>query len=76
MHKVTLALPLSLLANRGGAARGLLQHRCKTRVVAYNVTPGLGEEGTLLERVMRHRAPFPEPSMPPRAAEDSEEAGV
>lgn len=41
MHKVTLALPLSLLANRGGAARGLLQHRCKTRVVAYNVTPDL-----------------------------------
>lgn len=30
MHKVTLALPLSLLANRGGAARELLQHLCKT----------------------------------------------
>lgn len=40
------------------------------------MTPGLGEEGTLLERVMRHRALFPEPSMPPRGAEDSKEAGV
>lgn len=39
MHKVTLALPLSLLANsRGGAARGPLSTG-KTRVVAYNVTP-------------------------------------
>lgn len=40
MHKVTLALPLSLLANRGGAARGPLSTG-KTRVVAYNWTPDL-----------------------------------
>lgn len=48
MHKVTLALPLSLLANRGGAARGLLSTG-KTRVVAYNVTPDLRKKGTPLK---------------------------
>lgn len=54
MHKVTLALPLSLLANRGGAARGLLSTG-KTRVVAYNVTPDLGKKGTPLKRVTLHK---------------------
>lgn len=54
MHKVTLALPLSLLANRGGAARGPLSTG-KTRVVAYNVTPDLGKKRTPLKRVTLHR---------------------
>lgn len=54
MHKVTLALRCLFLQIEV-VLLGLLQHRCQTRVVAYNVTPDLGEEETPLERVTFHR---------------------
>lgn len=47
MHKVTLALPLSLLAIEA-VLRGLLSTG-ETRVVAYNVTPDLGKKGVPLK---------------------------